>query len=129
MFFLLRTAFWLGLVLLLLPIKTDDGGQTGGVEVGAWQAYDAAKETIRDLSGFCDRAPTACDTGSDILQTIGQKAKAGAGYVLDYMDDSDGNGPSELITGSASNAGEAGTLLRRDRTPEWTGPLPKDRPI
>lgn len=129
MFFLLRTAFWLGLVLMILPIKTDDGGQTSAAEVSAWQAYDAAKETIQDLSGFCGRAPTACDTGSDILQTIGQKAKAGASYVFDYMDESEGVSSSELITGSTSSDRETGTLLQRDRVPEWAGPIPKDRPI
>ncbi|MEP3280161.1 MAG: DUF5330 domain-containing protein [Stappiaceae bacterium] len=129
MFFLFRTAFWLGLVLLILPIGTDDSGQTSTSQINAWQAYDAAKETIQDISGFCGRAPGACDAGSDILQTIGQKAKAGAHYVFEYMEDSEGNGPHELITGSTPDGSDAGTLLKRDKVPEWKGPLPRDRPV
>ena len=61
MFFLLRTAFWLSIVLVLLPtpesVKTEPG-------VGAAQAVTAASATFSDMSQFCTRQPGACEVGS-----------------------------------------------------------------
>ena len=65
MFFLLRTAFWLSIVILLLPapesMKTESG-------VGAAQAVSAASATFSDMSQFCSRQPDACQIGSQARQ-------------------------------------------------------------
>ena len=54
MFFLLRLAFWLSVVLLLLP---SGGGQRNAAtnNVSASQAISAASATVGDLRGFCAR--------------------------------------------------------------------------
>ena len=68
MFFLLRMAFWLGLVLLLLPISTSEDGSR---QIGAWQALSAAQSALSDLSGFCDRQPQACAVGGAVARPCG----------------------------------------------------------
>jgi hypothetical protein len=62
MFFLLRMAFWLGVVLVLLPTGGAQRGPTGN-EVNASEAISAASATVHDLKGFCGREPTACAVG------------------------------------------------------------------
>src|ERR1043166_8656687 len=75
MFFLLRTAFWLSIVIMLLPtpdsMKTPDG-------VGAAKAVSAASATLSDIGQFCTRQPDACEVGSQALTQFGHKAQASA---------------------------------------------------
>src|SRR6185436_18648058 len=78
MFFLLRTAFWLSVVVLLLPtpesMKTPDG-------VGAAKAVSAASATMSDMKQFCVRQPDACEGGSRALTQLGQRAQASVCWV------------------------------------------------
>src|SRR5882672_12544995 len=55
MFFLLRVAFWLTIVLALLP----SGGaqQSAQAKVGPTDAVVAAGAAVSDMSNFCDRQP------------------------------------------------------------------------
>ncbi len=81
MMFLIRTAFWLGVVIMLIPVddKAADGPATAGVEtIGALEAAGAAQEAIADLGGFCERNPAACDVGGRIATTFALKARTGA---------------------------------------------------
>ena len=74
MFFLIRTAFWLSVVIMLLPtpesMKTSDSG------IGAAQAVTAASATVSDMGQFCSRQPEACQVGSQALTHLGHKAVA-----------------------------------------------------
>ena len=67
MFFLLRLAFWLGVVLLLLPSGAGTQHSAATNTVSASQAVSAASATVGDLRGFCARQPDACsvDASSD----------------------------------------------------------------
>lgn len=93
MFFLLRTAFWFGLVLLVMPITppaTDESGQP----VGALQALLAARTAVADIRGICEREPEVCETGRAAIRTIGVRAKA----AIDMFDGEDpGATPAEGI--------------------------------
>ena len=58
MFFLLRMAFWLGLVLVLLPReKTPESEKLP--QVGASEAVSAATAAVSDMTQFCKRQPAA----------------------------------------------------------------------
>src|ERR1700722_3949766 len=83
MFFLLRMAFWLGLVLILLP--TGSSQQVPANEVGASNAISAASATVGDLRQFCTRQPDACTVGSQVATTLGYKAQAGAKMLYDFL--------------------------------------------
>ncbi|WP_417693325.1 DUF5330 domain-containing protein [Roseibium sp.] len=87
MFFLLRTAFWLTIVLALIPLgapQTPDAPETPGVDPVS--AFFAAQETVSDIGGFCSRNPNACETGGHAMTAIGTQAVAGAGIVFAYLD-------------------------------------------
>src|SRR2546421_5147530 len=81
MFFLIRTAFWLSIVIVLLP--TPESMKTPEPGIGAAQAVTAASATVSDMSQFCSRQPEACQIGSQALIYFGHKAQASAKWVYE----------------------------------------------
>ena len=86
MFFLLRMAFWLGLVLVLLPRdKTPESDKLP--QIGASEAVSAATAAVSDMSQFCKRQPAACEVGGQAATAIGQRAQAGARKLYQIITD------------------------------------------
>lgn len=78
--FILKSAFWLGLIAFLIPFggepkETSANITTIGLFLGAQQA-------IADVTGFCDRAPLACDTGRELAVFAGERI--GDGIAMAY---------------------------------------------
>ena len=96
--FLIRTAFWFSLVLLLLPF----GGDGSSDDLGPLQALLAAREAVQDFSGICERKPEVCETGKAALHTIGVRAKASAKFAYDMLDDEGADQPAETQTADAT---------------------------
>lgn len=136
MFFLLRMAFWLGVVLILLPIGAPQRQQPSS-EVGASEAISAASATVEDLRGFCGRQHDACTVGSQMATAIGYRAQAGAKILYDVL--TEALGPHEtgsVTTGGARHSTDHKTALGRtaldpasqdnltptDLAPVWRGP-------
>jgi hypothetical protein len=139
MFFLLRMTFWLGLVLILLPIGSAQRSPTGS-EVSATDAISAATATVGDLRGFCGRQPDACSVGAQMATAIGYRAQAGAKMLYEVL--SEAMAPRD--TGSvgsvshntaaikaasekaATERGSQSTLTPADLVPAWRAPPRKD---
>jgi Family of unknown function (DUF5330) len=86
MFFLLRMAFWLGLVLVLLPReKTPDSEKLP--QLGASEAVSAATAAVSDMSQFCKRQPAACEVGGQAATVIGHRAQEGARKLYQIITD------------------------------------------
>lgn len=102
MFFLIRVAFWLSLVILLIPADAaPEGTTTTGRQVSTFEAVGAAASTYQDLKGFCGRNPEACDTGRAALDTFSAKARTGLRWVYRQLDgDADLAPPERTVTGS-----------------------------
>jgi hypothetical protein len=136
MFFLLRMAFWLGVVLILLPGgSAQRTAQTN--DVGTSDAVSAASATVQDLRGFCTRQPDACTVGSQVAVAIGYRAQAGAKMLYDFL--TEALAPKEtgaLPHGAAPRGSLAkaepvksapssqNTLTPADLAPTWRGPQP-----
>ena len=124
MFFLLRTAFWLSVVVLLLPtpesMKTPDG-------VGAAKAVSAASATMSDMKQFCVRQPDACEVGSQALTQFGHKAQASAKWVYDFLTEKLGDNTASIArqpkAGPAELDGSQNTLTASDTAPAFRGSL------
>jgi hypothetical protein len=125
MFFLLRMAFWLGLVLVLLPReKTPESDKLP--QVGASEAVSAATAAVSDMSQFCKRQPAACEVGGQAATVIGQRAQAGARMLYQIITDK----RSPDRTGSIRSVEDASTMPATPRdtlTPddlaaEWRAP-------
>src|ERR1700676_5313007 len=86
MFFLLRMAFWVGLVLVLLP-RDKPPGTDKLPQLGASEAVSAATAAVSDMSQFCKRQPAACEVGGQAATVIGQRAQAGARKLYQIITD------------------------------------------
>jgi hypothetical protein len=86
MWFLLRMAFWLGLVLVLLPRdKTTESQKLP--QISAQEAVQAATAAVSDMSQFCKRQPSACEVGGQAATVIGARAQEGARKLYQMMTD------------------------------------------
>jgi hypothetical protein len=86
MFFLLRMAFWLGLVLVLLPRDPTPESEKAP-QINASEAISAATAAASDMGQFCKRQPTACEVGGQAATAIGQRAQDGARKVYKIITD------------------------------------------
>jgi len=123
MLFLIRTAFWLTIIVLLLP--TDEQQRS--------EVYGTAQAAVNDVATFCDRNPETCARGKDAFGVFVQKAEFGARMLMDLI-----NGRTE--TGEQEGQGSEGrplfepasfdmsasqdTLNPEDREEAWYGPDP-----
>lgn len=81
--FLIRTAFFVAIVLLLLPIDRQAAGITEGP--GTFETFAAIQTVVADARGFCDRNPQACATGAATVGVLRQKAIYSAGVVQSWL--------------------------------------------
>jgi Family of unknown function (DUF5330) len=126
MFFLLRMAFWLGVVCVLLPSGTKS--TSPNAQIDATQAAKLAGAAVSDVRGFCDRQPDACVVGGKVAVALGHKAEAGARtlyeFIIAKMNEKAAPAektPPKLVPTSANGKG---TLTPADMTPVWHAPVP-----
>lgn len=99
MFFIIRSAFWLSLVLLLVPFGGT--GMNDEDTVGPLEAFIAARGAIGDISGMCERKPEVCEIGKSAIHTIGVRAREGARMAMAAIEEKDAvEADAELTTGS-----------------------------
>lgn len=138
--FLIRTAFWLSLVILLLPAEDPPAGATNasleGEGLSASSVIGAAQTTINDISGICTRSPDVCEVGGAALDVFVRKAKYGANRVLEMLSDEDTAGEPQLPVppverqATAEDANDLktpasqNTLTPKDMEPAWKAPDP-----
>lgn len=129
MFFLLRMAFWLGVVCVLLP----DGGSkssTPEAQIDTAQAVTLASAAVSDARGFCERQPNACVVGGKVAVAIGHKAEAGARTLYEFISAklAEKSAPAEKTADKPAAkvvpASVQGTLTAADMAPSWHAPVP-----
>ena len=133
MLFLLRTAFWLMIIVLLLP--TDERQRS--------EVYGTAQAAVHDLATFCDRNPESCAKGKDAFGVLVQKSQFGARMLIDLVNGTKCAGEGEGGTGLQAHEqypeqnsgtdfpyepsrlgsdGSQDTLNPDDRDEAWGGP-------
>lgn len=137
MFFLIRVAFWISVILVLLPTggsKQAAQGSASSTEFNAVEAFSAATATVFDMRHFCERQPDACTVGSQAAVAFGQRAQAGAKMVYEFLNER----LAAQETGSVAAQGAAArsasgssasqnTLMPADLITPWRGPqAPRD---
>jgi hypothetical protein len=112
--FLLRMAFWLGVVLVLLP--RGESQPSSSAEISATEAMSAASATVGDMRQFCERQPEACVVGSQAAVALEDRAKAGAKRLYEMFNEK-----------LSANEGEKVTTVTPARNAQVV-PLPPARP-
>jgi len=128
MMFLLRAAFWLTVVALLLPSGHSASTATAP-QLNAADAVTAAGAAVSDMSHFCTRQPNACVVGSQAAAAVGQKAQDGAKMLYELITDRLGSNDAAPTPTKAPERTPMptpkpshGTLTPADLTPAWRGP-------
>jgi hypothetical protein len=121
MLFLIRTAFWLMIIVLLLP--TDEQQRS--------EVYGTAQAAVHDVATFCDRNPETCTRSKDAFAVLVQKAQFGARMLMDLISgkqESDGleqpssGMPPLFAPASYSGSASQDTLKPEDREEAWMPP-------
>lgn len=114
--FFIKLAFWLGVVVLLMP--TDSQQQA--------RLYTTATAAVERATTFCDRNATTCAKAAETWATFLKKAEFGARLVGDLISSSgrqspDATQPPRHNT-SANGSEPRGTLSAADMQPAWRAP-------
>jgi hypothetical protein len=129
--FLLRAAFWLSVVILLLPSGPSER-PASAPQVGTTEAVSAASAAVSDMRQFCSRQPDACAIGSHALVQFGHKAEASAKMLYEFLNERFGTDKPGTVAASsdrplAASAAKPSqnTLTPADIAPAWRGPAPR----
>jgi hypothetical protein len=95
MWFILRITFWLGVVLVLLPNGSSQPVPKS--QVSASEAFSAAKGAVTDIQHFCERQQEACVVGSQATVALGQRARAGAKILYEFLSERFGSDESRSV--------------------------------
>jgi hypothetical protein len=120
MWFLLRTAFWFSMVLVMLPIfdqdATDRLKKVDGVELT--DAFGAAAGAITYMGSLCAEKPDVCVKGAETFSTLGARAREGARVAYSYLDEKFAD-PAEV---AAADSVTTGTVTTTEAAPETAAP-------
>jgi Family of unknown function (DUF5330) len=108
---IIRAAFWLSVVVLLIPGSPQTDDQAPRVTV--FEAVTAASAAVTDMTGFCGRNPDVCTTGGAAFRVFADKVRNGTHMLYDFFGKHD--------TADVDN----GTLKQEDIDPPWRGPRDK----
>ncbi len=75
MLFLLRLAFWILLICLLLPGSREDNRRL----------MNSAERTVSDMRGFCQRNPEVCEDARVSLTLMLSRLRSGAEIVQTWL--------------------------------------------
>jgi len=117
MMFLVKTGFWLLVLILLLP--TDEDQQN--------QIYGTAQSAVNDVVGFCDRNPETCATGQEAFAVLVQKAQYGAEVVMALIDEQTGMPGNVLDNAGGFQASDFGPVPMPHN--EGVMPVPAATPL
>jgi hypothetical protein len=128
MWFLLRLAFWMGVVLVVLPSGGSQPLPPSQVSPG--EALSAAKVAVSDMQHFCERQREACAVGSQVAATLGQRAQAGAKMLYEFLSEQFGGDERASVRTTGSVPLPAArpsqhTLHPADLVPAWRGLQPR----
>jgi hypothetical protein len=128
MLFLIRAAFWLIIIVLLLPTDAQQRSEV----------YGTAQAAVNDVVTFCDRNPETCAKGKDAFGVFVQKAQFGARMLIDMINGRTTEGGESATDIPASEpeteteaifeptrfdlGGSQDTLSPEDREAAWAGP-------
>jgi hypothetical protein len=134
--FLFKVAFWLTIVILLMPADSGRPRADGGAQVGPAEAIGAAQAAVEDAREFCRRRPEACAVGAQAFQSFGEKAQHAAKLLYEFLSrqftepSRTAAVPLRTTTGSLPRTQPGRhTLPPADLDPAWAVPAPRPVPM
>lgn len=119
--FLIRIAFWVALIALLLP--TDQRQQE--------KLMSFASDAARRMATFCERNPGTCERGAQYWAVFKQKLEFGVRLAFDLASERTSarsavaDPPKSPVSTAPRAEGARGTLTPSDLLPDWRIKPPK----
>lgn len=82
--FAIKSLFCIGLLFLLVPLVADE--QAEQAPAGLGEAAGLTFVAVQDFSGFCGRNPTACETGRELMSSLGVRAREASRLAFEFLD-------------------------------------------
>ncbi len=127
MWLLVRIAFWLSIVIALLPATSSQ--QETASQVRAIDALSAASAAVSDIGQFCVRQPDACAAGSQAIVQFAHKAETGAKWLYQFLNERKPTDQLPVTTKRADKSStgrpSSSTLTPTDLAAPWHRPEPR----
>ncbi|MFV0296776.1 MAG: hypothetical protein ACK5JT_11735 [Hyphomicrobiaceae bacterium] len=122
--FLIRSAFWLTLIVALLPSDPKEQARF----------FETASYAVNRAATFCDRNRTICDEGAEYWDVFKAKLFVGAtmvrGLINERLAQRHRQESQQVHTGQGAqaplferDAHPTDTLMPRDAAPRWVRPI------
>jgi Family of unknown function (DUF5330) len=143
---IIKTGLFLTALAVLAPSPPESEVarlvQQGRSEPSAFQVVSAASKAFGDMSGFCARQPSVCETAQYVAVRLEAKAKYSVRLLYDWANEASSgpggvsapalaNGSDSIATGSTvklassdDSQSSQSTLKLEDLIPQWRGPTP-----
>jgi Family of unknown function (DUF5330) len=143
---IVRTVLFLTALAALAPSPPESEiaslVQQGGQGPSAFQMVAAAGQAFGDVSGFCARQQSVCETAQYVVVRLEAKAKYSVRLLYDWANEASSgpggvaapaqaDGSDRMATGStvklassADSQSSQSTLKLEDLIPQWRGPAP-----
>jgi Family of unknown function (DUF5330) len=102
MWFLIKTAFWFSLVLVLLPVFSSSGSSVtkDAPQVQVGDAVTAATGAFQYVTSLCSEKPDVCVKGGATLTALGYRAREGALVAYQMIDHQLSGKPGDKTAGA-----------------------------
>jgi hypothetical protein len=122
MMFLLRLAFWILVICLLLPTSGDDNRRL----------MSSAERTVSDVRGFCQRNPQVCEDMRITMTSMLARLKNGAELIEAWLaqEEKSGETGGDVSTGTPAEGQQPPRGVRQPPRlmPQWQDSLnPADK--
>jgi Family of unknown function (DUF5330) len=120
MLFLLRLAFWILLICLLLPGSHDDSRRL----------LNSAERTVSDVRGFCQRNPGVCEDARLSLTIMLSRLRSGAEFIQTWLAQNDRREPPSAAPYPSENPAGPSSGQPPRLVPRWQDSLnPADKQV
>ncbi len=102
MWFLIKTAFWFSLVLVLLPIFSSQSANRtqNNPQVQVSDAVTAATGAFQYVTSLCSEKPEVCVKGGETFTALGYRAREGALVAYEMIDHQLSGKPADKTAGT-----------------------------
>lgn len=126
MWFLIKTAFWFSLVLVLLPLFNSQSTSrlANEPQVQASDAFNAASGAFQYLTSICSEKPEVCVKGGQTLTALGYRAREGARVAYEFLDKRFQDGDKAKLAEAASALAPANEVANAEVAQQPMPPRP-----
>ena len=127
MWFLIKTAFWFSLVLVLLPIFSSQSANRtqNNPQVQVSDAVTAATGAFQYVTSLCSEKPEVCVKGGETFTALGYRAREGALVAYEMIDHQLSGKPADKTADAGTGAAKQQVAIAAPLADAEMQPMPR----